>query len=281
MTQTSSKKHSMSPRGMVGLGLSLAATFYFMFTYTGPFQWLAELQLHRMGSYSEKLTFLVVCLGIFGLLALVSLPFRYMAPTGGAAPVGQLIGGIGRKLSTRRGIFILIGIALTAFGARDYRRAAVAGPLTNLDVAQLEAGQPPQSSWVRAYGYAVTDAAIEYGKSNTKADRYIPVVSRANDIHQTGVHLFIKARHDDNVPSDPEHPGEYEGLLTSADLPGPVRTSLEQQSLLHGAQYYVLDFGLTPAKKMDRAKTVLLVGAGITAAAILFSVIYQFRPRST
>ena len=41
---------------MVGV---MALTFYFMITYTGPFQWLAELQLKWWGSYEETITFLL------------------------------------------------------------------------------------------------------------------------------------------------------------------------------------------------------------------------------
>src|SRR5215212_5412970 len=50
------RNQQLSKIGWAGLIVILALTFYFMFTYTGPFKWLAELQLKWIGSYSEKLT---------------------------------------------------------------------------------------------------------------------------------------------------------------------------------------------------------------------------------
>src|SRR3954464_13787932 len=51
------KNQQLTPIAWAGLIAMMGLTFYFMFTYTGPFEWLAELQLKWFGSYSEKLTF--------------------------------------------------------------------------------------------------------------------------------------------------------------------------------------------------------------------------------
>src|SRR6266487_5391751 len=64
---TSKQPHSpmdkeLSRPALVGTIALVAISFYFMFTYTGPFQWLAELQLRWMNSYSEKFTLLLTML---------------------------------------------------------------------------------------------------------------------------------------------------------------------------------------------------------------------------
>src|SRR5439155_7543598 len=57
-------------RGMMLLCLAAAGiTFYLMFTYRGPFQWIAEAQLKWGGQYSEKVTFLLTYLLVLGVLA--------------------------------------------------------------------------------------------------------------------------------------------------------------------------------------------------------------------
>src|SRR5438046_10241678 len=69
------KNQQLTPIGWAGLIAMMALTFYFMFTYTGPFKWLAELQLRWMGSYSEKLTFIGT---IFLLWIRLALMWRFV-----------------------------------------------------------------------------------------------------------------------------------------------------------------------------------------------------------
>src|SRR5436190_982229 len=65
------KNQQLTATGWVGLIATMGLTFYFMFTYTGPFKWIAELQLKWMESYSEKLTFVVTMLVLFVPLAVL------------------------------------------------------------------------------------------------------------------------------------------------------------------------------------------------------------------
>jgi hypothetical protein len=50
--------------GLAVIGLSL----YWMFTYSGPYRYLAEFQLRMFGTYVPKLTFLAVTLGLLGVV---------------------------------------------------------------------------------------------------------------------------------------------------------------------------------------------------------------------
>src|SRR4051794_35244846 len=81
----------MSVMGLVGVLTLVAAGFYFMFTYTGPFQWLAELQLRLMDGYSEELTFILTICLVFIPAALVwkcvQVAVRKMGPGGGAGTI--------------------------------------------------------------------------------------------------------------------------------------------------------------------------------------------------
>src|SRR5881392_3763159 len=68
---TPAKPQGLTPIGWAGLIAMMGLTFYFMFTYTGPFEWLAELQLKWFGWYSEKLTFVGTMFILLVPLALV------------------------------------------------------------------------------------------------------------------------------------------------------------------------------------------------------------------
>src|SRR5258706_1715563 len=74
------KQKQMSALGWVGMGLLVLLTFYFAFTYSGPFQWLAELQLKLMNSYSEKVTFLLtmfaLIIPVMGIAKLVQMAVK-------------------------------------------------------------------------------------------------------------------------------------------------------------------------------------------------------------
>ncbi|HTT32427.1 MAG TPA: hypothetical protein VMH48_02395 [Methylomirabilota bacterium] len=58
--------------GVAAAGVAL----YWTFTYTGPFRYLAELQLKWFHSYSPKLTALVIILGLVGIAGLIKLVLR-------------------------------------------------------------------------------------------------------------------------------------------------------------------------------------------------------------
>ena len=79
----------MNPLAVVGVFALLGLSFYFMFTYTGPFQWLAELQLKWMDSYSEKLTLILTMIVLVvpaaAVWKLCELAVRRMGPGGGVA----------------------------------------------------------------------------------------------------------------------------------------------------------------------------------------------------
>src|SRR4051794_28894706 len=55
----------LSRPALFGTFALVALSFYFMFTYTGPFQWLAELQMKWMDSYNEKMTLILTVLVLF------------------------------------------------------------------------------------------------------------------------------------------------------------------------------------------------------------------------
>src|SRR3954451_2006836 len=73
-----------SPYGIVTGLLAGGLTAYFIYDYSGPYRWVAEAQMSIMGSFSQKLSFLLTFLVVWGVVALIALPLR-KAFSGGAA----------------------------------------------------------------------------------------------------------------------------------------------------------------------------------------------------
>src|SRR5438045_1508832 len=82
----------LSRPALVGTIALIALSFYFMFTYSGPFQWLTELQLRRMNSYNEKLTLILTMFALIlpagAIWKIVTMSVKNLGP-GGSATVGQ------------------------------------------------------------------------------------------------------------------------------------------------------------------------------------------------
>jgi len=263
--------------------LGVSITFYFMFTYTGPFQWLAELQLKWAGEYEEKLTFLFTALLV---MAVLGLPLLLIKKLGIANPTTTDAAG-NQKPSTISAWFSeflvigLVGLGFAIAGVRAYYIAGHAGPSTAIDVKDLETGQKPASLFVTVHGIAIPKASVEFGES-TSRDQFIPVISGENDPEQTGAHLFLKMRSTESIPATGHDEADYPGFLTPADLPGPVRVIMEKQGVLKSADYYVLELNVTPEKKMADAKIMFYVGAGLVAVGVVFAIFRRLRkPRAS
>lgn len=266
----------LSATGWAGIILAGGLTFYWMQTYTGPFEWFAELQLRWMGQYTEKLTFMLTFLVAYGVLALLYLPVRRVLRSGSGGPAGA---GGGRDLSGLSGSLVagLVGLGFAVAGAVQYFRAQHAGELADTPVAQLEAGQAPASRWVRVSGYAVPDAALTM-ESNRKKSYYVPVVSSLTlDPSKSKIHLFLKYDDNRSLPGQSEQPVTFQGMIEHNDLPGPLRVTLERQSAIDPDNYYVLEPNKTPAKAMSDAKIMSYIGLAIFGIGIILAIVAWLR----
>lgn len=67
------KANKLAAAAMLG---TVAITLYWTFTYSGPYRYLAELQLKWFGYYVPKLTAIVIILGFLLIAALLKVVFR-------------------------------------------------------------------------------------------------------------------------------------------------------------------------------------------------------------
>lgn len=314
----------MSPFAIVTAVVAGGAAFYFMSEYAGPYRWAAELQMAVLGSFSQKLSFLLAFLMAWAAVGVVALPFRKALGGGGrgagaataaggnphdsAANLPPLPVAPGQPMTPAAmppvpvelppakrpagrladlGLALLLMGGVFAFlGGRDYLRASAAGPsIEPATVEQFEAGRPPASTWVRVDAVPLVDEVVNYGSSRRGGHAYVPLVSAkpasptttvfvagpsetrdGTSLPRGGVRLFAK------FGSKTSPSGHVEGLVAKNDLPGPVRTAMEEAGLLQPGDHWVIEAGKDPAKLKSTSGLFLLIGAGAVVVGALLNV---------
>ena len=133
---------------LAGVGLGL----YWMFTYSGPYRYLAELQLKWFGSYVPKLTVILIVLAFLGIAAIAKLVLRgaerpapampqgYVGTSPASGVTGTPVGGGNSLLASpyMRLWFLVIPLGM---GGYLYFNAAQAGELQQLQVQDFDEGR--------------------------------------------------------------------------------------------------------------------------------------------
>src|SRR6266851_4556326 len=165
---------------LLALGVaSLGITFYWMFTYSGPYRTLAELQLKWIGSYERNLTFLLVLsgliLGLLGTATTIKLLFRGaerpvpgmptapvatpgIAPAAIPVPAIQVVAQWQRNV--RYAVLCAAPLVLFGMGAYSYYNGTHAGSLRQLSAADFQSGKL-QSHIVYADVRGIADKRLE------------------------------------------------------------------------------------------------------------------------
>ncbi len=265
------KQKQMSALGWVGMGLLVLLTFYFAFTYSGPFQWLAELQLKLMNSYSEKVTFLLtmfaLIIPVMGIAKLVQMAVKRLGP-GAGGTVASAAGATEPKPGNLHfPVLPFIGLIALGFGAFMYWRGATAGPLTAVSLKDLENGKKPASSYLSIEGVPLWKAMISFKQTSTKC--YVPLVSR--DWKGEAVVVYVQCD-DDDVPraSAQLEMKRFKGVKAMGGLPGPVRVGFEKSAFKPAAGYLMIESNEEPARIMGFAKWPMIVGGAMVAAGLVW-----------
>ena len=226
----------MSPMMRVVAVIVGFVTLGFMLTYSGPYRWIAELQLAHGGSYSEQLTLvgtmLVVGLPLFGLVGLA-----HRSRGSGVTHAGTFDRLTQSRLARAGVMFGVIGIGGAGWFTVDL---ATVGDRVEVDLAAIEAGQEPPSRWVVLRGALRHDLALGVTEGS-RVTHYVPLV--ASEASAPVVYLEV----DDSGLADPElASGTYEGILYANDLPGMLRTQLERENG-QALRHYRFDWRETPS----------------------------------
>jgi hypothetical protein len=139
-------KNQIGKIGTAFLLASVGVTLYWGFTYSGPYRYLAELQLKWFGIYYQEITAIVIILGFLGIAGVIKLVFRGAErPVPGAAGATPFLAARtvtntpkGTWVSYLRYAFLLMPFGL---GGWAYYNGTHAGNLQQLDAVDFESGK--------------------------------------------------------------------------------------------------------------------------------------------
>ena len=256
---------------MLGVGLAL----YWMFTYSGPYRYLAEWQLKWFGAYIPKLTVIAIVLGFLCIAAAVKVVFRGAERPAPGLPQG--IGTTGSGMGTgvmaqgnsgpawlvspyARLWLVLVPLGL---GAYFYFNASQAGELQQLRVQDFEAGQVKSRV---LYAEVRGQLSRKYIQKNTYM--YIPMVeSSASE----PAHVLIgvdKAKTKKYLQIQPDTSFLVRGMVQK-DLEADVRVAFEKNGIPLADNCWVVHTGRDP--KSDRQLGLILVAISAVFGAGLWS----------
>jgi hypothetical protein len=279
--------------GAVPLGIS----FYWMFTYSGPYRYLAELEQKWIGSYERNLTFLLVFSGLFlgllfgltGIAVAIKLLFRGaerpvpgmptapmatpgIAPTAIPQPAIQLSERYQRNV--RYAVMFATPLILFGMGAYSYYNGTQVGSLQQLSVADFQSGKL-QSHIV----YADVRGHLS-GHYISKNDYlYIPMASQKNAA--SPVQLLVGVNDSEKrkyLHREADGTFRVRGIADKG-VEGDVKYAFEKNGTSMADTIWVVHAGRAPSD--DRMMGLSVMGFGVVLAGLLFAwQSYQKRKRA-
>ena len=275
------QQQSLKVLGPGGLGL-LGVCIYWMFSYSGPYRYLAELQLKWFGFYVPKLTIMVVFAGlIFGLWAIVkAIKFVFRGAersvsTPGAVPIATpaamhaaarapALLARDRWLLSLRGVMLCVTpFIVFGLGADSYYKARNEGNLQHLTIADFESGRVTARSLFAEVHGQLSDSYISDDNY-----RYIPILSGKNTSDSVSLMVGIS---DSDVLKYLRR--ESDGTVTlrgiaEKDLSRDIRYAFEKNGIAVADPVWVMHAGRDPSS--DRRTGLLIMGFGIALAVFVF-----------
>lgn len=243
-------------------------------TFTGPYRWIADLQLRALGFYTPKLCF---------LLALASL----FVPTFGALQLARRLGLMATDQSTlvaparSRGprlwviplVLFVLGAVLVGVGTNELISVRGETALETIRVEQLAQGQRPRSSFLRLDGQLLNEQALESGGRDVAL--FIPVVFQGWTPEQA-FPAVVRIRQSDVERFDDEGPYGMEALF---GLPAPV-LQLWRERGLDASKALLLEFGTTPSARRSKGEWEVGIGLGVVLLALVAAGLILRRRRA-
>jgi hypothetical protein len=266
---------------LVGLAI-LGVTFYWTFTYSGPYRSLAELQLKWFAYYGEELTALLVFSGlVFGMLAIaVAIKFLFrgaerplskmqtapmatpvLATPAIPAPAVQVPE---RWLqSCRLAVMYVTPFLVGGVGAYSYYNGTHEGSLQQLSAVDFESGKVQ----ARAF-YADVHGHLSELYISNDSYRYIPMLGEEKAAGP--VRLMVGISDDDVLKYlHREADGTFTVRgVTDKGLPSDLRYAFEKNGIAVADPVWVVHAGREPS--WDRQTGLLIMGVGIALASFVF-----------
>jgi hypothetical protein len=244
----------------------MGISFYWMFSYSGPYRYLAEQQIKWFGWYVPKLTLLLIVLGLFGIVALGKLilqgaerPAPVLPQPAGTAVLGNgAVATPGAASLQWRMWYLAIPVLM---GGYFYFNATQAGELRQLQAEDFGGGRVTSR-------VVYADVRGQLSKDYMMDDNYMYVPMRQSNEASEPVHILVgvdKARTKDYLHRQADGTFLVRGMVQK-DLGGDVRTAFEKNGMALAEPCWVVRTGRDP--QGDRNIALIIIGISAVVGAL-------------
>ena len=254
-------------------------TLYWTFTYSGPYRYLAELQVKWLGYYVPKLTAMVIILGFLLVAGAVKfvlrgaespVPAASNAPVAAAPTSNAAVPQTWLQYVRYAAPLIVVGI-----GGWMYLNGTQAGGLQQLTAVDFESGKL-QSRIV----YADVRGHLSRTYLSKENYLYIPMYTEENG--KFPVRLVVGVNEKDankRLHAEPDGNITVRGIADKG-LEGDVKYAFEKNGMAVADTVWVVHAGRAPGD--DRMAGVIMMAIGVALAGLFFAVdSYKKRKKST
>lgn len=254
---------------------TIALTAWWGWSYSGPYKWLASLQINLFGGYHPALTWTLLIVGmLIGELFVIRLLCGYLNSARADIPEHFRPHEITESKPLRRGTpfamlvhslpvqCVAVGLGLFAVGAYVAYRLPTMNHLCKMTIDQLAAGVAPDSNWIELEAVAHFDQIVSIKRSIN--EYYIPLTPATYSIG-TPVIAYVSMY---TLSITPKLNGvtKFNGIIDFDGLPGMVRSEFESRGFGPASSYMLIEHARTPDDKRALSNR-LMIGGIITAFA--------------
>lgn len=244
-------------------------TLYWTFTYSGPYRYLAELQLKWMGYYVPKLTVMVIILGFLAIAGVIKVVLRGAerpVPGPANAPIAAVpVNNAAVPQAWLQYVRYAAPLIVVGFGGWMYFNGTQAGSLQQLAAVDFESGKLHSR---------VVYADVRGHLSGTYLSKenylYIPMYTDANG--KSKVQLVVGVNEKD---ANKRLHGEPDGSVTvrgiaDKGLEGDVKFAFEKNGIAVADTVWVVHAGRAPSD--DRMAGIIMMAIGVGLAGLFFAI---------
>ena len=262
-TPKNSKLAAIVAIAMVGI------TLYWTFTYSGPYRYLAELQVKWLGYYVPKLTAMVIILGFLAIAGAIKFVLRGAerpVPGPANAPVATIPANKAAVPQTwLQYVRYAAPLVVVGIGGWMYFNGTQAGSLQQLTAVDFESGKL-HSRIV----YADVRGHLSGTYLSKKNYLYIPMYAQVNG--KFPVRLVVGVNEKD---ANKRLHAEADGTITvrgiaEKGLVGDVQYAFEKNGMAVADTVWVVHAGREPGD--DRRAGMIMAGVGVVLGGLFFAV---------
>lgn len=253
----------------VAVFVVVGITLYWAFTYSGPYRYLAELQLKWVGYYVPKLTVMVIILGFLFIAAAIKVVLRGAerpVPGAASAPVAAVpVNNAAVPQTWLQYVRYVAPLVVVGFGGWMYFNGTQAGNLQQLGAVDFESGKL-QSRIVYA------DVRGHLSRTYLSKENYLYIPMYTETSAKFPVRLLVGVNEKD---ANKQLRAEADGSITvrgiaDEGLEGDVKYAFEKNGMAVADTVWVVHAGRAPGD--DRTAGVIMMAIGVALAALFFAI---------